>query len=66
MQFDDDREAAVKCDLCVERLQNHEQPACTKACAARCILWGDTKRISEILAARRTMGPLEDLTKEIK
>ena len=30
MQFDDDQEVAVKCDLCIERLENNEEPACSK------------------------------------
>ena len=47
MQFDDGREVAVKCDLCVERLDNDEQPACSKVCATRCIVWGDTPKLSE-------------------
>ena len=42
MQFDDQREVAVKCDLCVERLQRNEKPACLKACATQCIFGGDT------------------------
>ena len=49
MQFDDDNEIAVKCDLCVERLENNEAPACSNACASGCIIWGDTKSLSERL-----------------
>jgi len=45
MQFDDQAEVAVKCDLCIERLKNNGQPACSKACATQCILWGDTKKL---------------------
>ena len=47
MQFDDDLEIAVKCDMCVERLNNNERPACSQACGTRCIFWGDTKALSE-------------------
>ena len=47
MRFDDDREVAVKCDLCVERLENNEQPACSKICPTGCIFWGDTKKFSQ-------------------
>jgi Fe-S-cluster-containing dehydrogenase component len=50
MQFDDDQEVAVKCDLCIERLGEDEQPACTKACATQCIYWGDTTKLSERIA----------------
>ena len=45
MQYDDDREIAIKCDLCNERLENDEEPACSMACPTRCILWGDVKKI---------------------
>jgi Fe-S-cluster-containing dehydrogenase component len=47
MQFDDDQEVAVKCDLCHERLENNEAPACSKTCPTGCIFWGDTKTLSE-------------------
>ena len=40
MQFDDDQEVAVKCDLCIERLAQGQQPACTQACATQCIFFG--------------------------
>jgi len=53
MQFDDDREVAVKCDLCYERLKNDEWPACSKACPTRCILWGDMRKVSEEMEGRR-------------
>jgi len=52
MQFDDDREIAVKCDLCYERLKNHEGPACSKACPTRCILWGNIRKVSEEMEGR--------------
>jgi Fe-S-cluster-containing dehydrogenase component len=45
MQFDQEREVAVKCDLCYERLNSGQEPACTMACPTRCILWGDMKAI---------------------
>ncbi len=53
MQFDEDRGAAVKCDLCIERLERGEPPACGSICATRCIFWGDISRLSEKLAAMR-------------
>jgi Fe-S-cluster-containing dehydrogenase component len=45
MQFDEEREVALKCDLCYERLDNGEGPACSLACPTRCIVWGDTETI---------------------
>lgn len=47
MQFDDEQEIAVKCDLCHERLENNEEPACSKTCPTGCIFWGDAKKLSE-------------------
>jgi Fe-S-cluster-containing dehydrogenase component len=49
MQFDDDREIAVKCDLCVERLANGQTPACYSVCPTRCIAWGETGVLSDHL-----------------
>lgn len=37
MQFEERREAAVKCDLCVERLAAGKRPACVSVCPTRCI-----------------------------
>jgi Fe-S-cluster-containing dehydrogenase component len=47
MQFDEEKEVAMMCDLCYERLQNNQEPACSLVCPTRCILWGDMKAISE-------------------
>lgn len=37
MQFDDFREMAVKCDLCIDRLSDQQQPACVGVCPTGCI-----------------------------
>jgi Fe-S-cluster-containing dehydrogenase component len=50
MQFDDDQETAVKCDLCVERLKNEQSPACYSVCPTRCISWGETKALADRVA----------------
>ena len=47
MQFDEEREVALVCDLCYERLENDEEPACCMVCPTRCIVWGDMKAISQ-------------------
>ena len=47
MQFDDDHEVAVKCDLCTERIAKNEGPACGTVCPTGCIFWGNPKRLSE-------------------
>jgi Fe-S-cluster-containing dehydrogenase component len=41
MQFNHVSLKAVKCDLCVEKRGRNEAPACTWACPAHCIHWGD-------------------------
>ena len=46
MQFDDEKEIAVKCDLCEGRLENDEEPACSMTCPTGCIIWGDMKELS--------------------
>lgn len=40
MEFDEDKEVAVKRNLYIERLENNEQAACSKACATRYIFRG--------------------------
>ena len=47
MQYNDDQETAVKCDLCIDRLENNQTPACFSVCPTRCISWGETKALSE-------------------
>jgi NADPH-dependent glutamate synthase beta subunit-like oxidoreductase/NAD-dependent dihydropyrimidine dehydrogenase PreA subunit len=41
MQFNHEALKAVKCDLCIEKRGRGEAPACTWACPAHCIYWGD-------------------------
>jgi formate dehydrogenase iron-sulfur subunit len=52
MQCDEEREVALMCDLCYERLKNDQAPACSMACPTRCILWGDMKTISREIEQR--------------
>ena len=47
MQYDDNRETAVKCDLCIDRLKSNQAPACYSVCPTRCISWGETQALSE-------------------
>lgn len=42
MQFNHITLKAVKCDLCLEKRGRNETPACTWACPAHCIYWGDS------------------------
>jgi len=47
MQFDENRDLAVKCDLCIDRLSNDGGPACASVCPTGCIFWGDAKSLSK-------------------
>jgi len=37
-----DGKRVLKCDLCIERLARHEEPACVSACPTRALLFVDT------------------------
>ncbi len=37
MQFDDIKNIAVKCDLCIEKLAENSHPACISVCPTQCI-----------------------------
>jgi NADPH-dependent glutamate synthase beta subunit-like oxidoreductase len=41
MQFNYEIFKAVKCDLCLEKRERGEAPACTLVCPTKCIYWGD-------------------------
>ncbi len=45
MQFDDSRETASKCDLCMERINEGNAPACSLICPTGCIIWGTTETL---------------------
>ena len=47
MQFNQDVTKAVKCDLCVEKRDRKEIPACFAICPTRCIFWGDPKEFPQ-------------------
>ncbi len=49
MQYNDDQDTAVKCDLCVDRLNNEQVPACYSVCPTGCISWGETKSLTDRL-----------------
>jgi len=46
MQFNHEFTKAVKCDLCVEKRERNEVPACYAVCPTRCIFWGDPKKFA--------------------
>jgi Fe-S-cluster-containing dehydrogenase component len=43
MQFEENREIAVKCDLCQHRLVENKQPACISVCPTGCIYFSGKK-----------------------
>ena len=47
MQFNHEVLKAVKCDLCAEKRDNDEAPACFSVCPVRCIFWGDPEEYRE-------------------
>lgn len=53
MQFDAEKEIAVKCDLCIDRLEKNEPPACTSVCATQSIFFGDTRQFADKIATSR-------------
>jgi Fe-S-cluster-containing dehydrogenase component len=48
MQFEDNQEIAVKCDLCVNRLAEGKTPACMSVCPTGCISLGGRKSIAAV------------------
>lgn len=48
MQFEEQKEVAVKCDLCSQRLSENKQPACISVCPTRCIQLGGGKSIASV------------------
>ena len=40
-KFDDNRDTAAKCDLCLDRIQEGKAPSCSLICPTGCIVWGD-------------------------
>lgn len=52
MQFDDAKEVAAKCDLCLERYQMGQAPSCSLVCPTGCIIWGDTKNLLNRTASK--------------
>ena len=47
MQYDDQQDLAVKCDLCLDRLNSGGVPACSAICPTGCIFWGSTTALTE-------------------
>lgn len=48
MQFEDQKEVAVKCDLCIQRLNQKQDPACMGVCPTGSIYFRESKNIAAI------------------
>lgn len=48
MQYEDNRDVAVKCDLCVDRIEEGKQTACMVVCPTRCIRLGGKKSVAAV------------------
>jgi len=48
MQFDDQTDIAVKCDLCVQRLGQHLKPACMGVCPTGSVAFRSGKNIAAV------------------
>ena len=53
MQFDEEKNIAQKCDLCVQRLDRGVLPACVAACPGHCIYYGDIAEVTEKVGKQR-------------
>ena len=51
MQFDDQKETAVKCDLCGHRLAKRLEPACMSICPTGSITFRENKNIASVFEA---------------
>lgn len=55
VQFDEAKEVAQKCDLCVDRVDRGLQPACVATCPSHCIYFGDIKEVIEKLGEQKLL-----------
>ncbi len=53
MQFNEETDFAVKCDICIDRDEGDGKTACSKACPTQCIFVGESKELSKRLVAHR-------------
>jgi Fe-S-cluster-containing dehydrogenase component len=55
MQFDEEKEVAQKCDLCVDRIDQGLKPACVNACPGYCIYFGDINEVTERIGKQKLL-----------
>ncbi len=56
MQYDGEEEVAMKCDLCLHKINADEAPACGSVCPTGCIAWGDASALSERIVKEAVRG----------
>jgi len=56
MQFDDNQEIAVKCNLCVHRLTDNKRPACMAVCPTGCIYFDGKKSVAAVFERTTRRG----------
>ena len=55
MQFDEEKEVAQKCDMCVARIDMGRQPACVDACPSHCIYFGSVSEVTERMGKQKLL-----------
>ena len=48
MQFEEELEVAIKCNLCLERLESSQKPACLSVCPTGCITLAGKKSVAAV------------------
>jgi anaerobic dimethyl sulfoxide reductase subunit B len=59
-QYDSDRGVIVKCDLCVDLIDNGEEPFCTASCVMRALEFGDITELRRKHGNINAIEPLPD------
>lgn len=55
MQFEEEKNVAQKCNLCVESIDMGLKPACVNACPSHCIYFGDIFQITQRIGQQRLL-----------
>ena len=61
MQFDEGKNVAMKCNLCVDRIDKGLKPACVNACPSHCIYYGDTNEIIDKMGKHKLLVLYKDV-----
>ena len=55
MQFEEEKNVAQKCNLCVESIDMGLKPACVNACPSHCIHFGDIAQVTERVGKQKLL-----------